>query len=196
VRLERRAREGIADGSIDVLFRRWKRPQVVAGRRYRTTAGLLDVVALDVLDATSITDRDARRAGYASAREAVGDLRGGPGDPVYRLVIRPTADPDPRDVLAGDADLTEDDVTAIDRRLDRLDRASPHGPWTASVLVTIAARPGVRAADLAASLGRERLSFKADVRKLKALGLTISLPLGYRLSPRGEAYLRTTTRPS
>jgi hypothetical protein len=29
-----------------------------------------------------------------------------------------------------------------------------------------------------------------NVRKLKALGLTISLEVGYRLSPRGQAYLR------
>ena len=36
--------------------------------------------------------------------------------------------------------------------------------------------------------GRERLPFKADVRKLKALGLTESLEVGYRLSPRGRAY--------
>ena len=53
----------------------------------------------------------------------------------------------------------------------------------------IAAAPGLRAGDLAAGLGRERLPFKADVRKLKALGLTESLEVGYRLSPRGRAYL-------
>jgi hypothetical protein len=35
----------------------------------------------------------------------------------------------------------------------------------------------------------ERLPFKANVRKLKALGLTESLDVGYRLSPRGEALL-------
>jgi hypothetical protein len=45
-----------------------------------------------------------------------------------------------------------------------------------------------------ARLGRERLPFKADVRKLKALGLTISLDVGYRLSPRGEAVLRRLER--
>ena len=39
------------------------------------------------------------------------------------------------------------------------------------------------------SFGRETLPFKIDVRKLKNLGLTISLPIGYELSPRGEAYL-------
>jgi hypothetical protein len=44
----------------------------------------------------------------------------------------------------------------------------------------------LRAPDLAASLGRETLPFKRDVRKL---GLTESLEVGYRLSPRGRAYL-------
>ena len=37
--------------------------------------------------------------------------------------------------------------------------------------------------------GRERHPFKTDVRKLKELGLTESLEVGYRLSPRGRALL-------
>ena len=53
----------------------------------------------------------------------------------------------------------------------------------------IAERPAVRAGDLAASFGRETAPFKLDVRKLKALGLTLSLTVGYQLSPRGQAYL-------
>ena len=43
--------------------------------------------------------------------------------------------------------------------------------------------------DLAAMVGRETQPFKTDVRKLKALGLTESLEVGYRLSPRGKALL-------
>ena len=57
------------------------------------------------------------------------------------------------------------------------------------MLRTIHDQPEVRAADLAPQFGRERLSFKLDVRKLKELGLTESLPRGYRLSPRGRAAL-------
>ena len=57
------------------------------------------------------------------------------------------------------------------------------------MLCLIADHPGVRAADLAARLQRETLPFKADVRKLKELGLTESLDVGYRLSPRGRAFL-------
>ena len=36
-------------------------------------------------------------------------------------------------------------------------------------------------------MGRETAEFKKDVRKLKELGLTESLAIGYLLSPRGEA---------
>ena len=59
------------------------------------------------------------------------------------------------------------------------------------MLALIAANPERRAPDLAASLGRETLPFKRDVRKLKELGLTESLAVGYRLSARGRALLRS-----
>jgi hypothetical protein len=190
VRIEQRTRDSILDGTITVMFRRWKRPLALAGRQYRTTAGLLAVDAADVVDPTKIRLADARRAGYKSVAEVLADLRGEPGYPVYRLRVRPVAGPDPRDVLAGQGDLTRDERAEISRRLERLDRASSHGPWTAAVLAAIAERPATRAAELAASFGRELLPFKTDVRKLKNLGLTISLEIGYRLSARGESYLR------
>ena len=47
----------------------------------------------------------------------------------------------------------------------------------------------MRAGDLASALGYETAWFKTNVRKLKALGLTESLEVGYRLSPRGRAFL-------
>jgi hypothetical protein len=121
---------------------------------------------------------------------AVADLRGTPGDPVFLLRLRLASDEDPRAALADTAELSTEDVEAIALRLDRLDRASSHGPWTRDTLAIIARRPAVRAGDLAAELGREMLPFKVDVRKLKNLGLTLSLEVGYRLSPRGAAYLR------
>ncbi len=65
----------------------------------------------------------------------------------------------------------------------------PHGPWTLAVLRAIRANPERRAGDLAAELRAPRLPFKVDVRKLKELGLTESLPIGYRLSARGAAVL-------
>jgi hypothetical protein len=99
------------------------------------------------------------------------------------------AGPDPRVALRQRAELSPAERAELDRRLARLDAASRRGPWTAEVLRLIASRPETRAADLAAELGREKAPFKANVRKLKELGLTESLEVGYRLSPRGRAYL-------
>jgi hypothetical protein len=59
------------------------------------------------------------------------------------------------------------------------------------VLEVVEAHPGVRAARLCRQVGQELPAFKTNVRKLKALGLTVSLETGYRLSPRGAALLRT-----
>ena len=111
---------------------------------------------------------------------------------VYRVEFH-LAGSDPRDALAADDRLGDADVAEIDRRLARLDAASAHGPWTGAVLDAIAHRPAVRAGDLAADFGRELQPFKTDVRKLKNLGLTMSLEVGYELSPRGRAYLRRRT---
>jgi hypothetical protein len=137
-----------------------------------------------------ITEADARAAGYPDVAAAIADVRPGAADSsLYLVHLHHVDDPDPRSVLAATDALSDDDRAGLDRRLDRLDRASKTGPWTTTVLRLIAERPAVRAPDLAASLGRETQPFKLDVRKLKALGLTISLERGYRLSPRGEAYL-------
>ena len=179
----------IAAGEVTVTFRRWKRRQVVAGHRYRTAAGMLEVTALDVVEVADVTEADATSGGYPSAAALVADLRGTPDLDLYRVRFRLVDEPDPRSVLAATGALTADDVAAIDLRLARLDRASTHGPWTRAVLSLIEAHPQVRAGDLADEHGQERLAFKADVRKLKNLGLTLSHGVGYSLSPRGEAYL-------
>lgn len=181
--------EPIRAGEVTLTFRRWKRPQVVAGRVYRTPAGRLHVTSIDTVGSDTITDAEARRAGHESAAELVADLPDRPGNSLYRIAFRYLDEPDPRDILANDDNLDAAAVAEIDRRLDNFDRASSHGVWTRSYLGAIAADPGRRAPDLAAGFNRETQPFKADVRKLKALGLTLSLKIGYRLSPRGEAYL-------
>jgi hypothetical protein len=188
-----RFRDGVARGEITLTFRRWKRLQVVVGNRYRTAAGRIEVDKVDVIDPGRITNADARRAGFASRTELLAELRGADDLPTYRIRFHAVAGPDERDTLAASAALAPDEVAEITRQLDRLDRASAHGPWTRAVLAVIERRPAVRAADLAEEeFGRETQPFKLDVRKLKNLGLTLSLERGYRLSPRGEAYLAAT----
>lgn len=181
-----------AAGAITVQFRRWAQPRVLAGRTYRTNAGRLDVTSVRAIDPARMTAADARQAGRAGAAELLAQLPGDPAHPLWRIQFTLAADPDPRAALAADGGLDETAFADLTLRLDRLDRASSHGSWTRQYLATIAERPGVRAPDLAASYGRETAPFKIDVRKLKNLGLTHSLAVGYELSPRGRAFLDRT----
>jgi hypothetical protein len=182
VLFEPRLRAGLVDGSISVCFRRWQRPQAVAGHRYRAGGGLLvEVDEVRTVSEADLTPGDARDAGFPSVDALLRDMPSGQGS-LYRLALHAAAERDPRDELADDVSLH--DLEALRDKLARL------GDWPAPTLRAIGHSPGVRAADLARELGwPNTLSFKLHVRKLKALGLTISLERGYRLSARGEAFL-------
>lgn len=177
-----------------MAFRRWARPTVVAGRPYRTGGGRIEVVSVEEIALDEIDDAAAAKAGHGSRDELVEFLEsGGRSDlPLFQVVFRVLDEPDPREALANDDQLDETALAGITERLDRYDKASSFGPWTRPTLKLIGEHPGRRAPDLAEMMGRETKPFKLDVRKLKNLGLTESLRIGYRLSPRGLAYLAAT----
>jgi hypothetical protein len=186
------AHEGLARGDITRTYRTWTRPQVKVGGRYH--AGPVDLVVdgLCQVRAEEITDDDARCAGFEDRAALLSLLEKrtplGEGATVWRVDFH-AVERESGPTIADDRELTERDIEEIVQRLDRLDRASATGPWTRATLAVIAENPGVVSTELAERLGRPRAAFKADVRKLKRLGLTISLDVGYRLSPRGEAFL-------
>jgi hypothetical protein len=190
---------GLADGTITLTFRRWKRPQAKVGGRSRVprTEVVLAIDAVDVVKVADITEADAVKAGAADRAAVVKRLGKDVTDDteVYRIAFHPVTGEDGPSI-ADRADLSDDDVADLAKRLARLDAASPHGPWTAQILGLIAEHPGVVSTTLAEAMGRDRPSFKLDVRKLKKLGLTESLEVGYRLSPRGRAYRETLSRPA
>jgi hypothetical protein len=100
---------------------------------------------------------------------------------LYRIELH-LAGPDPRAVLR-ESPPTPEELERLRRRVERM------GPWALEYLRAIAERPGVRAPELAEGFGMDTRPFKLRVRRLKELGLTESLPKGYRLSPRGRAFL-------
>lgn len=176
---------GIKAGTIDLAFRRWARPRVVVGTHMRTAVGLIEVTSVDPVVVASLRTEDARRAGAPSLAALKQALAARAGEPAWRIGVT-YAGPDPR-VALREAAPTPDEIARILERLGRLDAAASYGPWTRATLDLIDANPTVRAPELAAQVGRETAGFKRDVRKLKELGLTESLAIGYLLSPRGEA---------
>jgi hypothetical protein len=192
--------EEIVAGQIDLAFRLWRKPTVRPGGRLRTAVGELAIGRVDVVEASDIDDADAVRAGYPSAAALLDDLfrerkpgaRARTAKPdetsrLYRVEVS-YAGPDPRVALREHL-LDPEQLDAMVERLASMDRRAARGPWTAETLELIDAWPARRAPELAALAGQETLPWKADVRRLKELGLTESLTVGYRLSPRGDQVL-------
>lgn len=178
--------EGLVSGEISLAFRRWKRPAVKTGGRVRTASGVVLIGGITIVDASAVADKDAVAAGFPT-RAALQEMLGpDDGTPVYRIELK-GIEPDKRVALRGEAVLSDEDWHALTMRFARWDKTAPG--YFPSILRAIGAHPEVVAAALAARAGVEMLKFKRDVRKLKELGLTESLDVGYRLSPRGQAVL-------
>jgi hypothetical protein len=190
VLLNRDTADGIANGSITLVLRRWDVPRAKAGGTQRTPAGTIRIDAVTEYPGSHrVTAAQARAAGYPDAKSAQKDLDRRPARHTYAIAVSYLA-PDERPELASDDQLGNADVDTISARLQRWDAAA-EGPWTRQYLTMIAANEAVRAPDLAARVGLDTPRFKRRVRQLKGLGLTISLDVGYRISPRGRAFLAT-----
>ena len=151
---------------------------------------LLEATDVRQVSVGSITDDDARRAGAADAASLRKRMKVDDDDQLVWRVELLFVGQDDRIERRNADDLSPEDVADLRARLERLDRRSPTGPWARSTLRLIEKYPGVVSTVLADHANQERPVFKLNVRKLKELGLTESLDVGYRLSPRGEAVLR------
>jgi hypothetical protein len=181
--------ERIRSGEITVLFRRWSRPGAKSGGTQMTQGGVVGIDAVDVVEPDEITDLDARSAGYTSVEDLLEHLNYR-DDPIYRIRVY-WKGADPRIALREKDELSNAELSGIIAKLEKMDRTGKRGPWTRSYLEVIESMPATYSGLLANYLGLTQAEFKPWVRKLKALGLTESLEVGYRLSPRGERVLKT-----
>ncbi|WP_018179899.1 hypothetical protein [Jongsikchunia kroppenstedtii] len=194
--ITRRIAEGIRDGSVTTQYRRWDEPRVKVGGTQMTSAGIIRFTRVTrVSDLDRITDRAAQAAGMKNAdtlRKALTSDRprsprgGRGGDTVFRINVEWVGE-DPRialrEMLPDGAELAD-----LHARLTRME-SRRDVPWIRDILTWIRDNPRVVSTVLAERRGVELQPMKADIRKLKALGLTISHDVGYELSPRGAAYL-------
>lgn len=186
--LRRSTLDGIKAGTVTLAFRRWHRPSARAGGTLLTPAGKLSIASVKIVEPETITNDEARRAGYETREALIAELDRRSEDAIYRIEFGAFA-ADPR-VALRDTDLDGNEANVVIARLAKIDARSASGPWTTAVLKLISGNPGRRAAWLCKQVEQEKELFKLNVRKLKELGLTESLDVGYRLSPRGAALLR------
>jgi hypothetical protein len=183
-------------GTLSLTYRYWRAPRARRGAVYRIAPDLaIRITSIGI--AGRISSAEARRAGFdtvASLRAYLTRQKRGDDRSLYRIEFeRVATPPDPRVQLARQR-VDAASQAELRKRLAAMDSRSAAGPWTTTVLRMIAAAPGTRAADLAGRMGWETAQFKTHVRRLKALGLTESLEIGYRLTPRGRSLPDVTPR--
>jgi hypothetical protein len=177
---------GLRKGKLSTAFRRWAQPRVKPGTRMRTPIGVVEVISVEPIMEIEITSTDAERAGYASRAELMQNLGSLADGQLYRVQVKYGGE-DPRIQLRQDADVSDEDFEELKKKLKAMDRQNP---WTNKTLKLIAKHEAVLAEILAGKMKMEKYAFKRRVWRLKELGLTESLDIGYRLSPRGKAYLK------
>lgn len=173
---------GIKSGEITFAFRRWEKPNVKKGGTMKTAIGVIRVTDVGPIEEDSITNADAKKAGYENVARLMSDLNKVPGT-IYKVKVKYDSE-DPRLELREKTDLTDEEFQKLKTKLDRLDKT--RGPWVLPVMKLIKRYPERRAGDLAEILHMDKFDFKINVRKLKNLGLTISHEIGYSLSPLGD----------
>lgn len=178
---------GIASGRITLAFRRWEQLRVKPGSLIRSSLGVVEILSADAIGGVEqISAADARCAGFATVAELMTTVdKKSRGGSLYRIGVRYWGE-DPRRSLRQRTELDPEELAELGRRLARMDA---NEPWTRAYLELIAGNPGRVARELAPQVGLDRDAFKIRVRRLKDLGLTESLDVGYRISPRGRAFL-------
>ena len=181
--------DGIAAGDISEVYRSWKRPTVKSAGTLNTKVGQLKILSVDQISASKLTAAAAKRAGFSSKAELIESLREGEDRTLYRVRVE-LAGEDSRIALRNSSELSDGEVAELRKAFDRFDKTPVQpGLEPLALLRLIAENEGVRAPDLAESFGVETKWFKSRIRRLKSRGLTESLRIGYRLSPRGQAAL-------
>jgi hypothetical protein len=172
-------------GKLKLAFRRWNKARVKIGTRLRTQLGVVEVLDVAEVKEDDVSKSDAKAAGYAGRQQLLEELSNREGR-LFRVQLK-YAGQDERINLRNQAKISATEFEELKKKLAGFER---QGAWTHEALELIAKKPATLAAKLAKTLGLETQFFKRRVRQLKELGLTESLEVGYRISPRGKTYLQ------
>ena len=179
----------IAQGKVQTAFRKWRRPSVSESGTLLTSVGQLRIKSIEQIKYEQITDDEILNAGYKNRAELDKEFSFKEEGDIYKIQFE-LEQADPRIELSENTDISDNEMNEIHNKLMRYDSCGKVKNWTLKILETIHVEPGKNAVDYAAKLGYEKEWFKLNIRKLKNLGLTISLTDGYDISPRGKVALK------
>ena len=183
----------IVDDTITTTYWWWKTARVKVGNTYRLNSeGVVKVDGIRSLAMSDISEYEAQVSGFESREALIAQMTQprtiGEDSSICRVAFHYMS-PDRNPFVDVSDDVTTDELGALIQRLQKMDSRDRSGSWTAQTLTLIDANPIVASSQLAPTAGMETKTFKATVRKLKRLGLTISYETGYGLTSLGSRVL-------
>lgn len=94
---DKRLREGVRRGDIELSIRIWMRPHVKVGGRYPMEEGEIEVDSLRQIEFDEITPELVRESGFPDIRELLKIARHGKGENIYLVrfhYVAPSRKPD------------------------------------------------------------------------------------------------------
>lgn len=179
-------KQAIAAGRITTSFRCWRTPQAKPGGQYNIPPyGAIEVTRIRTQPLGRVPAAAIKRAGFADRAELQKFLKADADTSVYQVDFRYLGAGPVKQVAT--ERLAAQELDQVVAKLARMDKTQA---WSRTALELIAAHPQTRAGDLAPRCNMDTPTFKRNVRKLKALGLTQSLETGYQLTARGKQVLK------
>ena len=82
--------------------------------------------------------------------------------------------------------LSQSEIDSYKAKLLQMDKYARNGLWTKDILTSIKDNPKLSATQLSLKTGKTKEWLTQSIRKLKNIGLTVSLDPGYDLTPTGK----------
>lgn len=181
--------KGINSGAITLAFRKWEMPSDKKGTIQHSPIGQIQILDILKQHEKDLSVWNAKLAGYSSLTALKLQLSKITSGELYRIVLRYFGE-DPRITLRNQINISQHEQTIILHKLNSFDQRAKAGAWTKTALQLIQDYPETGAEILADMMKVEKDWLKPNIRKLKNLGLTSSLKIGYALSPRGVTVLK------
>lgn len=181
----------IKAGDVTLAFRQWKKLSIKEGGTLKTSVGDIFFKSIKAIQLSQIKKADALKAGFSNLDSLLSDLSG--EGIIYKIQFS-LIGPDPRLALREKKKLTKAESEELVKKLQNLDSRGSMKNWVLPVMNFLATNPGVPSKIMAHEFGHDQMKLKLNVRKLKNLGLTISLGNGYKLSPLGKIALKLYAR--
>ena len=177
--------EGIKAGTVTLAFRKWKSTQLKRGSLLKTDVGIVEITDIAIINEPHINEIDAQKAGFINLESLMKSIYSAEIGKIYKIHVRFLKETQAKKIKEK-ISLSQSEIDSYKAKLLQMDKYARNGFWTKDILTSIKDNPKLSATQLSLKTGKTKEWLTQSIRKLKNIGLTVSLDPGYDLTPTGK----------